>query len=410
MSKILLISLFIVVLLFFILSAIFSGAETAYTSISMAKVHTMVENNEARAKLIHKQLKRYNQILTTILIANNIVNIGSATLTSFILNQLIGSGALVTIVTTALVTPILVIFSEIIPKLLGKSHPVKYLQIFGYFIEFIYWVLWIFAYPLGKIGKKVYITNSEDELKKMIEIARNEGVLQSGESLLAQNALDLDSTKVSQHYLRLKDVTTIDYRASVQDALELFKETNYSRIPVVKKYELIGIIMLKDLYHLKRGKIINYIIHVPFISANSVLTSALEKLRRARVQMGFVVENNNSTRVLGIITVEDIIEELVGEIYDETDEAESIFEISLEQSEVHANVKVKDVFKQLDIDDDTLDDEDYELTLGKWMLKMTNKQKLNKNLRFNLDKVASFKVIQSKNKENKVAIIGINKY
>ncbi|TNK98580.1 hemolysin C, partial [Mycoplasmopsis pullorum] len=288
--------------------------------------------------------------------------------------------------------------------------PVKYLQIFGYFIEFIYWVLWIFAYPLGKIGKKVYITNSEDELKKMIEIARNEGVLQSGESLLAQNALDLDSTKVSQHYLRLKDVTTIDYRASVQDALELFKETNYSRIPVVKKDELIGIIMLKDLYHLKRGKIINYIIHVPFISANSVLTSALEKLRRARVQMGFVVENNNSTRVLGIITVEDIIEELVGEIYDETDEAESIFEISLEQSEVHANVKVKDVFKQLDIDDDTLDDEDYELTLGKWMLKMTNKQKLNKNLRFNLDKVASFKVIQSKNKENKVAIIGINKY
>ncbi|MCU9938938.1 CBS domain-containing protein [Mycoplasmopsis felis] len=111
--------------------------------------------------------------------------------------------------------------------------------------------------------------------------------MQTGESLLAKNALDLDSTKVLAHYIKLKDVTTLSYKANVSEAIHLFKETNYSRIPVEQNYQLIGILLLKDIFHLKKGKIINYIKRVPLISSNSILSSALEKMRAARKTNGF---------------------------------------------------------------------------------------------------------------------------
>ncbi|UWW00639.1 CBS domain-containing protein [Mycoplasmopsis felis] len=168
--------------------------------------------------------------------------------------------------------------------------------------------------------------------------------------------LSLDSTKVLSHYIKLKDVTTLSYKANVSEAIHLFKETNYSRIPVEQNDQLIGILLLKDIFHLKKGKIINYIKRVPLISSNSILSSALEKMRAARAQMGFVVENNNSTDVIGIITIEDIIEEIIGEIYDEYDDDEKIYEISLEKSRVWGDTLIGELFKQLELDPSLLEE------------------------------------------------------
>lgn len=386
--------LLVVLILLFILSAIFSGSETAYSTISPAKVNDMVENKMTNAKLIHKQKNKFNQILSTILIGNNLVNVASSVLTSLLLAQIIHSEGIVTVVSISVVTPLLVIFGEILPKLLAKSYSDKYLQIFSPFIEFMYWILYVLTLPVSKFGKKVLVTNTEEELKTMINLAQNEGVLQTGESLLVKNALDLDSTKVQKHYVRLKDVSYLDYRDNIAKAQGIFKETKYGRIPVMKDGNLIGIVILKDIFFLKRGKIINYTKSVPLVSENSLLSSALEKMRKAKAQMAFVVENNNSTQVKGLITIEDIIEEIVGEIYDEHDDFEEIYEISLEEARVKSNVYIYDAFKQLDIPLNLLSNQEEEMTVEEYLLWKTKDKKLYKKTQFILNDKYSFKVFK----------------
>ncbi|TDV24443.1 CBS domain containing-hemolysin-like protein [Mycoplasmopsis mustelae] len=382
-------------LLLFVLSAVYSGCEIAYSTISKAKIYEMLERKEKCAKLINKYAGRYERVLTTILIGNNLVNVISSILTSWFLAQLIPNNeSLTIIITTVIVTPLLVIFGEITPKLIAKKYPKKYLQIFIWWIEFSYWIFWILTWPIKRFSKQMYITNSEQDLKSMINLAQSEGVLQTGESILAKNALDLDSTKVASHYVKLKDVTTLNYKASLQEAKDLFKETNYSRIPVEKNGELIGIILLKDIFYLTRARIINYVKTVPFISTHSVLSSALDKMRAARAQMAFVVENNNSTDILGIISFEDIMEEIVGEIYDEYDDDEDIFEISLEKSRVKGNVIMWDLFKQMKINTNLLKEDEENLTVYQYFTKKIDRPRLYKNSKYTLKNKVTFKVLE----------------
>ncbi|WP_416322752.1 CNNM domain-containing protein [Mycoplasmopsis felis] len=394
-----------ILIILFLLSSIYSGCETAYSTLPKSKIYEMVENKETSNKLISKHYNKYNRILTTILIGNNLVNVISSVLMGVFLGKLFTDETLIIIISTAIVTPLLVIFGEITPKLLARKNPKKFLQIFSWWIDLNYWVFWILTWPIHKLSKDVYITNSEEDLKSIINLAQSEGVLQTGESLLAKNALDLDSTKVLSHYIKLKEVTTLSYKANVSEAIQLFKETNYSRIPVEQNGQLIGILLLKDIFHLKKGKIINYIKRVPLISSNSILSSALEKMRAARAQMGFVVENNNSTDVIGIITIEDIIEEIIGEIYDEYDDDEKIYEISLEKSRVRGDTLIGELFKQLELDPSLLEENEEQLTLYHWFAKKINKPKLYKTSKYTLKDKVSFKVLETnKNKESETLI------
>ncbi|WP_322908924.1 CNNM domain-containing protein [Mycoplasmopsis felis] len=394
-----------ILIILFLLSSIYSGCETAYSTLPKSKIYEMVENKETSNKLISKHYNKYNRILTTILIGNNLVNVISSVLMGVFLGKLFTDETLIIIISTAIVTPLLVIFGEITPKLLARKNPKKFLQIFSWWIDLNYWVFWILTWPIHKLSKDVYITNSEEDLKSIINLAQSEGVLQTGESLLAKNALDLDSTKVLSHYIKLKEVTTLSYKANVSEATQLFKETNYSRIPVEQNGQLIGILLLKDIFHLKKGKIINYIKRVPLISSNSILSSALEKMRAARAQMGFVVENNNSTDVIGIITIEDIIEEIIGEIYDEYDDDEKIYEISLEKSRVRGDTLIGELFKQLELDPSLLEENEEQLTLYHWFAKKINKPKLYKTSKYTLKDKVSFKVLETnKNKESETLI------
>ncbi|MHA3828197.1 CNNM domain-containing protein [Mycoplasma sp. Z1473D] len=399
-----------VLIILFLLSSIFSGSETAYSTISPSKLYDMVEKKKRFANLINKQVKKYNQLLSTILIGNNLVNVASSALTSYVLSLYFAEGDPTTvIISTVIVTPILVLFGEITPKLIAKSHPEKYLSIFCIFNEIMFVLFFPLTYPISKLSKNVYVTNSEEDIKSMLSLAQEEGVLQTGESILAQNALDLDSTKVSQHYIRLKDVTTISSKSNIADALQVFKETNYSRLPVEKDGQLIGIVLLKDIFNLKKGRIIDYMKHVPLVSANSILSSALEKMRSARAQMAFVVENNNSTDILGIITIEDIIEEIVGEIYDEFDDDEEIYEVSLEKARVQSNVKMSDLFKQLEIDDELISPDEEDMDLRSFLLKRTGAKRLYKNARYTLDNEVTFKVVEIVKNKKFSAFVEVNK-
>ncbi|MBN0919601.1 hemolysin family protein [[Mycoplasma] gypis] len=399
--------LFTVLLILLILSAIISGSETAYTSLSLAKINNLVEKKVRGAKLILKHHSRFNQTLSTILLFNNMVNIASSTLTAYILGIWLSNNSnIIPIISTLVLTPVLVIFGEILPKIVAKNHPIGYLRIFVYFIHFLYIISYPFTFFISKIGKKVLVTNSEEELKSIIDIASDEGVLETNESMLTQKALDLDSTKVSSHYIRLNEVITIKASASINQALEIFDEYQYSRLPIVKNNELIGIVHLKDIFNKKTGKVINYLKTVPNISMNISLSSALEKMRLNRAQMAFVTKNNSSNKVLGIITIEDILEELVGEIYDEYDDEEDVFEISLQRSRAKSSINLKTLFKQLEIDTENISEEELQLSLEKWLEQKLG-HNLHKNDRFEWDEYVSFKVLETK-KGKLPAIIEVN--
>ena len=410
-AKYLIYSIILILLLTF--SAIFSSCETAYTSINPSKIETMIDNKEKGAKLIKKQHMFFNRTISTILIANNLVNIASSALFSYLLSTLIPTNKsnLQVIISTCVLTPIIVIFSEVVPKVVAKAHPVGVIKSFYWFIEMLYWLFIPLTYPISKIGKKIYITNTEEEVKSLIDIAKEEGVLEQGESTMVQNALDLDSAKVSQHFIRLKNVDYVNWKSSMQEVLEKFKETNYSRIPIEKDDNLIGIVHLKDIFYLQKGNILNYIKTVPTVSANSILSVALEKMRDSRAQMAFVVNNNSSDKVIGIITIEDIIEEIVGEIYDEFDNDETIYEISLEKCRAKGNVEMKTLWKQLEFedlfDDFELPEEEKDMTLYEWFEKQLQ-HKPRKNSKIDYKEKISFKLIEKKTTKNSSDIFEID--
>ncbi|WP_427867543.1 hemolysin family protein [Mycoplasmopsis arginini] len=404
--------LIISLILLLVSSGIFSATETAYTSLSKAKIETMIEKKVKGHKIIEKQHNFFNRTLGTILIANNLVNIASSTLLAYLLTQAFGASkvGLASIISTIVMTPIIVLFAEIIPKLIAKRYPEKTVNSFYWFIEMLYWIFIPITYPISKIGKKIYITNTEEDVKSLLNIAQDEGVLEFKESVMAQNVLDLDSTKVSQHYIKMKNVDFLSSKATMQEALAMFKETNYSRIPVEKDGDLIGILLLKDIFFLQRGNILNYIKSVPRVSANSILSVALEKMRQSRAQMAFVTESNNDDKAIGIITIEDILEEVVGEIYDEYDNDEQIYEISLERCEAKGTVLMKTLWKQLELDphlDYELDDKEKNQTLSAW-LETKKGHALRKNSKFELDEKITFKVLEKKNKDQKYDYIEID--
>ncbi|MCY2903050.1 hemolysin family protein [Mycoplasmopsis arginini] len=404
--------LIISLILLLVSSGIFSATETAYTSLSKAKIETMIEKKVKGHKIIEKQHNFFNRTLGTILIANNLVNIASSTLLAYLLTQAFGASkvGLASIISTIVMTPIIVLFAEIIPKLIAKRYPEKTVKSFYWFIEMLYWIFIPITYPISKIGKKIYITNTEEDVKSLLNIAQDEGVLEFKESVMAQNVLDLDSTKVSQHYIKMKNVDFLSSKATMQEALAMFKETNYSRIPVEKDGDLIGILLLKDIFFLQRGNILNYIKSVPRVSANSILSVALEKMRQSRAQMAFVTESNNDDKAIGIITIEDILEEVVGEIYDEYDNDEQIYEISLERCEAKGTVLMKTLWKQLELDqylDYELDDKEKNQTLSAW-LETKKGHALRKNSKFELDEKITFKVLEKKNKDQKYDYIEID--
>ncbi|AXE60894.1 hemolysin C [[Mycoplasma] phocae] len=400
----------ILLLFLLICSGIFSACETAYTALNRAKINTLIEKNVRGAKLIEKQHNFFNRTLGTVLIANNLVNISASTLLVYVLSLTTLNSGIATIISTLVMTPIIVFLAEIIPKLIAKAHPEKTIRSFYWFIEMLYWLFFPITFPISKIGKKIYITNTEEEVKNLINIAQNEGVLDTNESAMAQNVLDLDSTKVLQHYIKLKNVDYISSKATMSEALEMFKKTNYSRIPVEKNGNLIGILLLKDIFFLKRGNIMNYVKMVPTLSANSILSVALEKLRQSRAQMAFVTENNNSGNVIGIITVEDILEEVVGEIYDEYDDDEQIYEISLERCEAKGTVIMKTLWKQLEFEKILgyeLDENEKNLSLSNWLELQINRP-LRKNSKFTFKEKLYFKVLEKKSKEKKYDYIEID--
>ena len=404
MSNGLIIGLIFLLLVLIIFSAFFSAAETAYSSVSYSKVEEKARKGVKSALLIKKHSKKFGWTLATILICNNLVNISSSALITFLFTKLMGATGSVTIISTFVMTPIIVIFGEIFPKLLAKKHSYGYLSKIAYIMEGFNILLFPITYPISKITLQSKITNSETELKSLIRLAKNEGVLDTNEATLASKALDLDSTTVARIMTKRKDVIFVDTNDKVEKVLEKFKESGHSRLPVKENGKFIGLVILKDIFLLaKTKKIKNYIVKIHNISQHILASKALENMRLYKSHMMLVTKNQESNIVVGILTIEDVVEELVGEIYDEHDKELEIREIAHYKWSAKGSTLVSKLEKITELD---LEIGEELLTIKQWLQSRINR-KIKKGLKYTYKDVLAFKVLSNKNNED--TIFEINK-
>lgn len=313
-----------------LLSAYFSATETAFTSLNQIRMKKMAADGDKKAKLALKIFEDYDNLLSTILIGNNIVNIASASLATAIFTKWLGDAGVT--ISTAVMTVVVLIFGEISPKSIAKEKP----ESFSKFSAPIMRVLIICLKPvnflfsqwkkllmkLAKIGdKKSSIT--EEELKTIVDEVQQDGVIDSHEGELLRSALDFGDLEVSEILTPRVDVEAVEEDDSLEELERVFRESGFSRIPVYKETldNITGVVYQKDFYNKHDNKylrVTDLMRETIYVSENMLVFKLLRLMQRSKVHMAVVVDEFGGT--VGIITIEDILEELVGEIYDEHEE------------------------------------------------------------------------------------------
>lgn len=345
--------IFILIILIGI-SALCSMTETALSSVSIIRIKAKARKGDKKSIKVYRLVKKYSETVTTILIFNNIVNILSTSLATYIFSKSLGSSGVA--YATIIMTIVILMFGEITPKIFGKNNALDIM----YKVTPIFTVLVNIMFPITKLVQKFEgkfnknekkITATEDELLEIVQTIEYEGVLNQGESELIQNAVSFDDKRVSSVMLKKEDVIFLYDDASEQTIRDIISSQKYSRIPVICRNtnKVIGIVhegdLIDDILNNKKISIQSLIKDVIYITPGRKLSYALDKIQKSRMHMAIVVDNSEDHNFLGIVTLEDIIEELVGEIYDEYDDLpQNVVEIGLHTFQINPNIEVKYFF------------------------------------------------------------------
>ncbi len=329
------IRLILILVVLLLLSAYFSASETAFSSLNRIRIKNLAENGHKRAKLVWKLSEHYDKILSTILIGNNIVNIASASLATILFVGWFGDLG-VTLSTVAM-TVLVLIFGEISPKSLAKESP----ESFAMFSAPILNALMVLLTPVNflfvqwkKLLSKLFKSKgdrsiTEDELITLVEEAEQEGGINEDESELIRSAIEFNDRMAEDIFTPRVDVEGVPQDADKEKIAQVFAETGFSRLPVYDETidKIVGIIHQKDFYnHVYRGGLPLASIVKPavFIPKSMKISDLLHLLQQQKSHMAVIADEYGGT--VGIVTMEDILEELVGEIWDEHDEVIESFE------------------------------------------------------------------------------------
>lgn len=314
-------------------SAFFSASETALMSLSKIRIRHMVDENVKGAKLVSKLVENPGKLLSAILIGNNVVNIGASALATSIAISLFkdkGVG-----ISTAVMTVLVLIFGEITPKSLAARNSEKFSLVIAKPIYLITIVLkpisMIFTFITNAIGKvfgskvemgKPYIT--EEELKTIVDVSHEEGVLEVEEKQMIYNVFEFGDSQVKDVMVPRTDMVAIQSDASYEDLVEVFKKEQFSRIPVYKDTtdNIIGILHIKNVLFIDIDRenfdITKYMVKPYFTYEYKPTAELFSEMRKKRIAMTVVMDEYGGTA--GLITMEDLVEEIVGDIEDEYDE------------------------------------------------------------------------------------------
>ncbi len=345
----------IIIIILVSLSAFFSAAETAFTSANRIRLKYMHEEGSKGAGCALKVIEKYDKCLTTILVGNNIVNIGTSSLATLLCVNLFGDRG--PVIATAATTIIVLIFGEITPKTIAKGNAEAMSIFFSRILSGLMFILT----PVSAVflliqkgatrlfNKKSEVTVTEQELMHIIDEIEDEGVLEAQESALVRNALEFDETTAEQIMQPRVNVVGVDLYDSNEEIMELFKSEAYTRLPVYEKSldHIVGVISYRDFTqkmmedpHFSLSEIISDIMYIPSLMHISEL---LKRMQKEKEHIAVVVDQYGGTA--GIVTMEDVLEELVGEIWDENDEvfmpvrflSDNTFIVSGEVSKVDFN-------------------------------------------------------------------------
>ena len=353
------IALFILVLL----SAFFSSVETAYSSVSQIKIKTKADDKNKSAEKVMKLLENYDKLLSTILVGNNIVNIMAASIGTMLFIELVGedNGPAMS---TAVLTLVILIFGEVSPKSLAKDHAEAITLATSGIMKFLILALSPIncVFTLWKKLLHIIFGGSEDkgiteeELATIINQVEADGNLEKQETDLLKSALEFNDIEVAEILIPRVDIEAIADTASIDELKQLFEDTGYSRIPVYHEDidHIIGVVMEKDTYRLKdnkSNKVKQLVKSIIYVATSTKISNVLQSLQRGKSHMAIVLDEYGGTA--GIVTLEDILEELVGEIWDEHDEVEEPIKKQSDGSIIAtSNADISDIFEIFDIDDE----------------------------------------------------------
>lgn len=320
----------IIVLVLLGMAAFFAIAETALSSVSKNRIKIAADRGDVRAKNALFALDNFDRAITTLLICTNIVHISAATIVTVAVTRIWGLSA---VTLSTVITTVVVFFAgEMLPKSIAKKNSMKFALATAGVVKFFMMVFRPLASLLSKIGQKAAdltgaepeITVTEDELVDIIEDMEEEGAIDEDQSNLLQAAMDFDDTRVKKIMTPVEDMVGIDIDASPEEICEIVKNSNHSRLPVYQgsKDNIIGVLQIRKYMrrYLKNHTCPNIrrlMDKVYFVGRNIRIDELLERLSRRKLNMAVISGKDGKAK--GIVTVEDILEELVGEIYDEED-------------------------------------------------------------------------------------------
>ena len=370
---------YILLVILIALSAFFSASETAYTTVNKIRLQNYVDAGSKKAKTALFIAENYDRTLTTILIGNNIVNIGASSIATLLFVKLFGpSGAAIS---TAVMTILILIFGEVLPKSFAKESSEKFALAFSRPLRILMTLFWpvVFLFiQLKKVAKHISPikeeetpTVTEQELKFIVESIEDEGVLEKQESELVQHALEFDEKTVQEVLTPRVDMTTLDIEDVLQTDIGLVLTERFSRIPVCRgtSDRIIGILHTKDLLEaLVRGDAIDLASMVQpafFVYKTKKLSSLLADFKRNKTHVAIVTDDYGGT--VGMVTMEDLLEELVGDIWDEDEEIIRDFvRIDSQHFLISGDLTIRELFDHLDLPFSNL--ESNHTSCGGWAL------------------------------------------
>ena len=398
----------IIVVICVIFSAFFSATETAFSTINKVRMKNLANNGSKRAADVLRLTENYGKLISTILIGNNIVNITASSVAVVVFTKYLGShGASVS---TAVMTIVILIFGEITPKSVAKDFPERFAMFVVPVVKFFCFILtpinFVFSAWKSLVSKAIRTKNdeskglTEEELLTIVEEAQDDGGIDDDEGELIRNAIEFNNIQVSDVDTPRVDIVAVDENADRDEIDKAFCESNFTRLPVYSENidNIIGIINQKDFYNSSKYKgDIREIMSKPlYVIPNMKISELLPLLQSNKTHLAVVSDEYGGTE--GIITIEDILEELVGEIWDEHDEVVEEFKKTGENEYiVMGSADLEDMFEFFDLDFD--EDEFENNTVGGWIVEEMNRipvagdSFVYKNLTVKVTEVSSQRVI-----------------
>lgn len=365
----------IILLILLLLSGFFSSAETALTTVNKIRMRSLAEEGNKRAETVLKVTENSGKMLSAILIGNNIVNLSASSLTTTLAY---GLGGPAVAIASGLLTVLILLFGEITPKTMATIHAEKMSLLYAPVVNIFMKLMTPIIFIINNLSNVVLFilridpntkvnAMTENELRTIVDVSHEDGVIESEEKEMIYNVFDLGDAKAKDVMVPRINVTFADIESSYEELIELFREDKFTRLPVYaeSKDNVVGTINMKDLLLFdnkqKDFRIEDILREAYFTYEYKNISELLVEMRKASFNIAIVLDEYGETA--GLITLEDILEEIVGEIHDEYDEneEENIREIGEREYIVEGSTNLDDLNDSLDLD---LESEDYDSVGG----------------------------------------------